>query len=228
MLNAEGSEVAASTSQRPEKIGVLVRAGVDLRCCGRDHVRSNQVVACQTVLRGQVADPAAEGETAHPGGAHDPSRRAETERLRRQVEVEPCCDWGRTVNSDTFIEVAEDCPAVHAEVPPARAGRATKAAIEYELIAGEPYALTEEDVAFRTRVAMRDIPEADWPAERERFLSQEKPRLRVSALAKRYGWGIHIDSHGRVGLVAVESAEYQRLAADPALRHVRAFRSKHA
>jgi hypothetical protein len=89
------------------------------------------------------------------------------------------------VNFDTFIEVAEDCPVVHSEVPPARSGRATKAAIEYELITGEPYALTEEDIAFRTRVVMRDIPEADWPAERERFLSQEKPRLRVSALAKR-------------------------------------------
>ena len=129
---------------------------------------------------------------------------------------------------DTFIEVAEDCPAVHAEVPPPRGGQATKAVIQYKLIAGEPYALTEEDVAFRTRVVMRGIPEVDWPAERVRFLSQEKPRLRVSALAKRYGWGIHIDSHGRVALVPVESAEYQRLAADPALSHVRAFRSKRA
>jgi len=109
-----------------------------------------------------------------------------------------------------------------------RAGRATKAAIEYELIAGEPYGLTEEEVAFRTRVLMRDIPEADWPAERERLLSQKKPRLRVSTLAKRYGWGIHVDSQGRVALVAVESAEYQRLAADPALRHVRAFQSQRA
>jgi Family of unknown function (DUF6157) len=132
------------------------------------------------------------------------------------------------VTPDTFIEVAEDCPAVRAEVPPARGDRATKAAIEHELIAGNPYGLTEEDVAFRTRVVMRDIPAADWPAERERFLSQEKPRLRVSALAKRYGWGIHIDSRGRVALVPIESAEYRRLAADPALRHVRAFRSKRA
>jgi hypothetical protein len=132
------------------------------------------------------------------------------------------------VNPDTFIEVAEDCPAVRAEIPPTRSGRATKARVEYELIAGGPYTLTEEDVAFRTRVVMRDIPEADWPAERERFLSQEKPRMRVSTLAKRYGWGIHVDSNGRVALVAVESAEYQRLADDSALRHVRAFRSKRA
>lgn len=132
------------------------------------------------------------------------------------------------MNSATFIEVAEDCPAVRAEIPPTRADRPTKAAIEYKLIAGAPYVLTEEDVAFRTRVIMRHIPEADWAAERERFLAQTKPRLRVSALAKRYGWGIHIDSHGRVALVAVESADYQRLAADPALRHVRAFRSTRA
>ena len=132
------------------------------------------------------------------------------------------------MNFDTFIEVAEDCPAVRAEVPPARGGRATKALVEYELIAGEPYQLTEEDVAFRTRVVMRDIPEEGWPAERRRFLSQEKPRLRVSPLAKRYGWGIHVDSQGRVALVPVESAEYRRFAADPALRHVRAFRSKRA
>ncbi len=100
------------------------------------------------------------------------------------------------MNSDVFIEVAKDCPAVRGEVPPVRGGRATKAAIEYELIAGEPYALTEEEVAFRTRVLMRDIPETDWPAERERLLSQEKPRLRVSTLAKRYGWGIHVTRTG--------------------------------
>ena len=136
-----------------------------------------------------------------------------------------CCE---RVNPDTFIEVAEDCPAARAEVPPVRDGRPTKAALEYDLIAGEPYGLTQDEVAFRTRVAMRDIPAAEWPAERERFLSQQKPRLQVSALAKRYGWGIHIDSRGRVGLVAVESAEYRRLAADPSLRHVRAFRSKRA
>jgi hypothetical protein len=130
------------------------------------------------------------------------------------------------VSPATFIEVAEDCPAVRGEVPPARGGRPTKATVEYELIAGEPYGLTEGELAFRTHMVMRDIPAADWPAERERFLSHEKPRLRVSPLPKRYGWGIHIDSHGRVALVPVESAEYRRLASDPALHHVRAFRSK--
>lgn len=129
---------------------------------------------------------------------------------------------------DTFIEVAEDCPAVRGEVPPARAGQATKATIEHELLSGEPYGLTEDELAFRTHVAMREIPEAEWPAERERLGAQDKPRLQVSPLPKRYGWGIHVDARGRVALVPVESEEYRRLAADPTLRHLRAFRSKRA
>ena len=132
-----------------------------------------------------------------------------------------------TVSRDTFIEVAADCPAVLAEVPPARAGRATRATIEYELIAREPYGLTEDELAFRTRMVMRDIPEADWPAERERFLSHAKPRLQVSPLPKRYGWGVHVDSRARVRTILASMAQkFRRLAADPALRHVRAFRSK--
>ena len=129
---------------------------------------------------------------------------------------------------NTFVEVAEDCPTGQAEVPSTRPGRVTKAAIEYGLIAQEPYVLTEEELAFRTRMAMRGVSESDGPAERKRSIFTNKPRLRVSALAKRYGWGIHIDSRGRVALVPVESPEYRRLAADPGLNHVRAFRSTRA
>ena len=80
------------------------------------------------------------------------------------------------------------------------------------------------------------VERADWETIARAILAHTVPGDRgwpphgatVRALAKRYGWGIHIDSHGRVALVAVESEEYQRLAADPALRHVRAFRTKRA
>ena len=76
---------------------------------------------------------------------------------------------------ETFIEVAEDCPAVRAEIPPARDSRPTKAAIEYELIAGEPYALIEEEVAFRTRAVMRGIPEADGLPSEIAFFRRRSP-----------------------------------------------------
>ena len=67
-----------------------------------------------------------------------------------------------------------------------------------------------------------------WPTERKKFLSKGHPHLRVSALAKRYGWGIHNDAEGKVALIAVESREYKRLLKDPRTAKVKAFRSTRA
>jgi len=97
---------------------------------------------------------------------------------------------------DTLIEVAEDCPAKEAQVPQARGAKKTKAVVEYELLAKHPYKYTEEDIAFEIYAVLHDIPKAIWPTERKKFLSRGHPHLRVSALAKRYGWGIHNDARG--------------------------------
>jgi hypothetical protein len=64
--------------------------------------------------------------------------------------------------------------------------------------------------------------------EREKFFAKDQPCLRSSALGKRYGWGIHSDADGKVALYARESQDYQRLANDPTLKHLKAFRSKRA
>ena len=40
---------------------------------------------------------------------------------------------------NTFIEIAEDCPVSQAEIPQAKGGKKTKAVLEYELIAKNPY-----------------------------------------------------------------------------------------
>jgi hypothetical protein len=50
----------------------------------------------------------------------------------------------------------------------------------------------------------------------------------VSALPKRYGWGIHNNAEGKVALIAVESPEYKQLLNDPRTTKVKAFRSKRA
>ncbi len=100
--------------------------------------------------------------------------------------------------------------------------------VEYELLVKHPYTYTEEDIAFEVYVVLHDIPKANWPKEREKFLSRGHPHLRVSALAKRYGWGIHNDADGKVALVAVESPEYKRLMNDPRTTKVKAFRSTRA
>jgi hypothetical protein len=129
---------------------------------------------------------------------------------------------------DTLIEVAADCPATEGQVPQARGGKKTKAVVEYELLVKHPYTYTEEDIAFEVYAVLHDIPKASWPKEREKFLSKGHPHLRVSALAKRYGWGIHNNVDGKIALIAVESRDYERLVKDPRTTKVKAFRSTRA
>jgi Family of unknown function (DUF6157) len=129
---------------------------------------------------------------------------------------------------DTLIEVADDCPATGGQVPQARGGKKTKASVEYELLVEHPYTYTEEDIAFEVYAVLHDLPKAGRPKEREKFLSKGHPHLRVSALAKRYGWGIHNNAEGKIALIAVESPEYKRLRKDPRTTKIKAFRSKRA
>jgi hypothetical protein len=126
---------------------------------------------------------------------------------------------------DTFIRVAEDCPVESAEVP-ARAG--TVAALEYGLVSARPYALTSDDLLFEVYAIRNAVPDAERAAERDRFSARSRACLRASPLAKRHGWGVHHDAEGRVALVAVESERYRELAADPALKQLRAMRSRRA
>ena len=126
---------------------------------------------------------------------------------------------------DTLIEIADDCLATTGQVPQARGGKKTKAMIEYELLVEHPYTYTEEDIAFEVYAVVHDIPKRSWAKEREKFLSKGHPHLRVSALAKRYGWGLHNNAEGKIAVVAVESPEYKRLAKDPCTTKIKAFRS---
>ena len=129
---------------------------------------------------------------------------------------------------NTLIEIAEDSPATKAEVPKPKGGKKTKPVIEYEMIANHPYEYTEEDIAFETYAVLHNIPKAIWPKERQTFLSKGHPHLRVSALAKRYGWGIHNNAEGKVALIAVNSLKYKKLMKDPRTTKIKAFRSESA
>jgi len=129
---------------------------------------------------------------------------------------------------NTLIEIAEDSPATKAEVPKPKGGKKTKPVIEYEMIANHPYKYTEEDIAFETYAVLHNIPKAGWPKERQTFLSKGHPHLRVSALAKRYGWGIHNNAEGKVALIAVNSLKYKKLMKDPRTTKIKAFRSESA
>ena len=118
---------------------------------------------------------------------------------------------------DTFIEVSEDCPASTAETPPDKEPR-TAARIEYDMLIDSPYKYTSDDVLFESNGVRRGMSRGD-------FFSKGQPCFRSSALAKRYGWGIHSNADGRVAIYPVGSDEYDRLARDGSLKHLKATRS---
>ncbi len=126
---------------------------------------------------------------------------------------------------NTFIEVAEDCPVRVAEIPIRKGGRATVATIQFEMLSGNPYQYTSDDVLFHVFATKSGIACEDADKAREQFFSKGQPCFRASPLTKRYGWGVHSDAEGRIAIFAVESKEYARLAKDKNLKHLKAMRS---
>lgn len=112
---------------------------------------------------------------------------------------------------DTFITVAPDSAAAESIEPPHR-DEPSVAERTFRMIADAPYSHTSDDVIFTVWADRRDIPAAEREDAREQFFSKGQPCLRSSDLGKRYGWGIHSDSRGRVALVSLESPEYARLS----------------
>src|SRR5262249_25527898 len=133
---------------------------------------------------------------------------------------------------DTFIRVAEDCPARTGEEPPLRPGNPTVARLQFEMIAQAPYRYTSDDGVFATSAPGRELDAKASRKERSlargEFFSKGQACMRASGLGKRFGWGIHADGEGRIALYAVDSERYKTLARDPKLTQTRAMRTKRA
>jgi hypothetical protein len=129
---------------------------------------------------------------------------------------------------NTFIEVAEDCPAASGTIPNRSDTKPTVAALQFAMIAPYPYKYTSDDVLFTVYADREGIEPADRKKARKTFFAKPQACLRTSPLARRYGWGIHHDAEGRVALVAIDSEEYREFAGNPDIQHVKAMRSKRA
>ncbi len=127
---------------------------------------------------------------------------------------------------NTFISVAEDCSVTVAEIPLPRGGKPTVASIQFEMLNGNPYKHTSDDVSFLVYAIKNGIERKDYSLARTEFFSKGQPCLRASPLTKRYGWGVHSDSEGRIAIFAVESKDYARLSKDKTLKQLKAIRSK--
>ncbi|AHF15239.1 DUF6157 family protein [Niabella soli] len=133
---------------------------------------------------------------------------------------------GYTTNYiNTFIQTADDSPAVSGEVPPLKGDKKTAANIQFELISKHPYKYTSDDVLFQVYANKNDLTKAEYKSEREKFFSKGQPCLRASPLTKRYGWGIHSNAEGRIALYGVETETYKKLSRDGTLKIVKAMKS---
>lgn len=126
---------------------------------------------------------------------------------------------------NTLIEVAEDCPVLQAEKPGLNANKATIATIQYELIARHPYSISSDDLLFQLFSAKNELVESELAAQRERFFSKGQPCLRTSPLAKRYGFGIHFDTNGKMAIYGIETDVYKELLNDDSVNKVKAMRN---
>ena len=82
-------EVAATTAQPVQQVGVLGLARADEPPVGGDHVGGHQVVAGEPELAHRPTDPAAERESGHTGARHEAARRGEAVGLRLVIHVSP-------------------------------------------------------------------------------------------------------------------------------------------
>ncbi len=127
---------------------------------------------------------------------------------------------------DTFIEVADDSLIGAAEIPPKKGNEKTAANIQFEIISDNPYKYTSDDVLFQVFAEKNNIAGKALISEREKFFSKGQLCFRSSPLTKRYGWGVHSNTEGKIAIYAVESDEYINFLKDKKQKHLKAMRSK--
>ena len=130
--------------------------------------------------------------------------------------------------TNTFIQVATDCPAVGPVVPKPKGDKKTVAQLEHEMLWEHPYEVTQDELLFAVHMAHKGIPPEREDEARKEYFRVPHACLRASPLAKTYGWGFHFDAAGKVALVPYGSEEYRKFAADEGLQQVFAMRSKRA
>lgn len=127
---------------------------------------------------------------------------------------------------NTFVEIAEDSPALTGTEPVLRGGRKTVAGYQYDMITSNPYAFTSDDVFFKVHAIRKDLADFELESARAEYFSKGQPCFRASPLTKRHGWGVHCNAEGKVALYARESKEYQQFLEDDKIVKVKAMRSK--
>nr|WP_321465095.1 DUF6157 family protein [uncultured Desulfobulbus sp.] len=101
-------------------------------------------------------------------------------------------------------------------IVPQKAG--SIAAAEYAVLSRQPYELPPRQLFVEVHHVHRRRPHlkcASYP-------------LAGMELPKRFGWGVHVNPLGKVGLVACDSEEYREMLHDPYVKKCRSWCSSKA
>ena len=126
---------------------------------------------------------------------------------------------------NTFIEVADDCPTDHCEIPKPKGNNKTVAEMQFELLVKNPYQFTSDDILFQVFADRNDLATAEHKIARAQFFSKGQPCLRTSPLTKRYGFGVHFDKEGKVAIFGRETEAYEQFVNDETVQKVKAMRN---
>lgn len=126
---------------------------------------------------------------------------------------------------NTFIEVADDCPADSGESPKPRGNNKTVAEIQYNLIVKNPYKFTSDEILFQVFADRNDLTKEEYKKAREEFFSKGQPCFRASPLTKRYGFGVHANQEGKIAIFGQETKEYEQFMNDSSIKKVKAMRT---
>ena len=116
--------------------------------------------------------------------------------------------------TETFITIAPDTKAIQSEIPVPKHAQKPIHVIQYELLTDKPYHYTHKDLVFAVHVEREGISHAELEQNREQIwdalFQKGHPCLRASSLTKRYGWGAHYDTQGKIAIYPMESDKYQQ------------------
>lgn len=126
---------------------------------------------------------------------------------------------------DTFIAVADDCPAIRGEVPPQKGEEKSVATLQFEILSRNPYKFTSDDVLFQVFATRKGLTESEYEEARQEYFSKGQACFRASPLTKRYGWGVHSDSDARIAIYSCDSEEYQNFMNNASIKVVKAMKS---
>lgn len=115
---------------------------------------------------------------------------------------------------DTFVQVAQDCPVTVGVVPTTKKdAKPSIHMIQFELLSASPYCYTIEDLIYEVHIRHKEIPVEQVEQNRDRIrvelFSKSHPCMRASMLPKKFGWGVHYDTEGKLALYGMETEQYR-------------------